>query len=956
MKRYLERLGEVIRRYPDRTAFVAGDERISYAQVDDESARVYAYLKAQGIGREQFVLVLMPRDVHFFSCILGVMKAGAAFAHLEEGYPQKRVEYIREDTGAVLTLDTALLATILETCEPLAGYEKTDPHDAAYAVYTSGSTGNPKGVLQEYGGVDFTASQEPELDEYPERSFAQTAPVNFACSFLLMTMFTASARTIHVLPYDVARNLTALNAYLTEHDVQSVFLAPSAVRLLREPSPSLRTIYTAGEPANQIYFDGKPEVINGYGLSESGFFVCMTTLDERFDVAPIGPAMPGVDVFVADEDGSFLEGPCEGELCFRTDSFRGYIHLPEQTEKVVRAGVFHTGDLCRRDAEGRHYIVGRLDDMVKINGNRVEPAEIEAAAKRLLPLSWCAAKAFVDERRSFICLYYTDDLDFDETWLRKEMERYLPQYMIPTYFIHIDEIPVNERGKLVRRELPRPSVEGYVADYVAPAGELERRLCELFQSLLELERVGVTDDFYALGGDSLATMSLVAALDIEGISAMDVYRDRTPRRIAASYAQREAYGFADPEEVERAARERSYPLTEFQRNFLGVQLCQPETCVLNLPMVFSIDRTTVDVERFARAVQRAVDHHPIFRTVLELDGQGRVMQRYAADLPYEVAVEELSDEEYDELRGRINRPMRLLGVPLVQVRLFATQTQVHLVMIAHHIALDGTGINVILDSIARVYDGYDELATDTYFTYLDDESKKSQGTSYAEARTYFDETYGQKAWCNNLGPDHETEDFTSARLMFVSDVTPDVLRRVKERLNLSPNEFCATVALLSLAEVEGERDVMLNWVFQNRVNPVYENAAGMLIRLLPLGVTVGGDVAEVARQVSRLSRDAIAHSSYEWCLEHEDTYRDDALFLVYEGSILAMESMRRMRAKVGPLPSPTRTVMRRAALQVTERPQGLFFRFAYQAGLYDEAHAQAFRDALVRNIQLLSEI
>ena len=410
---------------------------------------------------------------------------------------------------------------------------------------------------------------------------------------------------------------------------------------------------------------------------------------------------------------------------------------------------------------------------------------------------------------------------------------------------------------------------------------------------------------------------------------------------------------AAPEEAELAARRNAYPLTEMQRNMLAVQLMQPDTCVLNLPMEFSLPRETTDADRFVRAVARAAAHHPIFRTVLELDHEGRVMQRLDPNLELDVRADAVADEEYDELRRRLNRPMPLLGTPLAGVRLFVTPTKVHLLVLAHHVAMDGGGINAILDNVAKAYEGSDDLALDTYYTYLDDESRKADTPEYAAASAYFDQVYGQVAWCNNLRPDHASHDYSSHRFVLPTDVTSEVLWRVRDRLGISPNEFCATAVLMALSEVEGERDVMLNWVFSNRIDPKYQRAGGMIIRLLPLGVHVDDDVAQTARQVHQRAREARPHSLCEWCLDRERTYHDDALFLVYEGTLLRMESMKRMQATRGALPSPTHTAMRRTTLQVTLLTRGLLFRFACMRSLYEEAHILAFEDALKRSIDRL---
>ena len=406
-------------------------------------------------------------------------------------------------------------------------------------------------------------------------------------------------------------------------------------------------------------------------------------------------------------------------------------------------------------------------------------------------------------------------------------------------------------------------------------------------------------------------------------------------------------------EVELAARRRTYPLTEFQRSMLEVQLCQPNACVVNLPLVCSMPREAIDVERLVQAMRQAVDHHPVFRTILEFDGQGCIVQRYDASLPYEIPVAEVTDEEFDALRGSLNRPMRLLGASLVDLRLYVAQTNVHLVLVAHHAAVEGTTLNVLLESVVRGYEGNAELAPDAIFSFLDEASKKAETAAYAEARAYFEREYGQTKWCTNLKPDYASNDLSSANFMLPTSVTSKVLRRVRERLGISPNEFSALAALMALAEVEGEPNVRLDWVYQNRANPTYHDAAGMLISLLPFGATVGDDLSKMAAQVHDRSRAARPHSSYEWCLAHEKLYESDALFLVYEGSILQLDVMKRLHAQRRTLPSPTHTVMRRTSLQVSLFEQGMLFKFIYARNLYDESHILAFKDALMRSIDRL---
>ena len=410
MRRFMDRIQDIISRYRYRTAFTDGKETLTYLELDIESAKIYRFLKDKGIGREQFVTILMPRNIHFFSCMLGVWKAGAAYTMMEEGYPAERVEFVRENCGSLLTIDQPLVDNILANCEPLYGYEETDVHDAAYAVYTSGSTGNPKGVLHEYGNIDQCAQVTPERDEYPETVFAYTAALNFVAAQLYLIDATLCARTVFLISAALMRDPDALHKTLEEQRVESTFLPPSFLRHYDNPASHLKKIYTGSAPANDIYYPDGPEVEHNYAMSETGFFVFQYILDHAYDIPPLGKPTLDIGAVLLREDDTLVEGANEqGELCFVNDYIRGYINLPEQTAHAFRPSpldpkvrLFHTGDMAYRDEEGKYYIAGRIDDMVKIDGNRIEPAEIEAAVKKLTGLEDVMVRGFQDKSRAYV--------------------------------------------------------------------------------------------------------------------------------------------------------------------------------------------------------------------------------------------------------------------------------------------------------------------------------------------------------------------------------------------------------------------------------------------------------------------------------------------------------------------------------------------------------------------------
>ncbi len=546
MRDFLCRYEEVIRTCGDSTAFSDGTVNMTYAALDEASAKIYSYLKEKSIGREDFVQVVLKRGVTIPAAVIGIVKAGAAFVVLEDTYPADRTDFIYKDCGCVLRIDNDLYEKIMKTQAPLSGAEETDPHDACYAVYTSGSTGNPKGVLHEYGNIEQGYMSFATWYDDSINNAAIFAPFYFVAGIIDIFHYITRKRTTYLIPHDMTRDFVAVKKFIVDNNIEEMFLPPSYLRIYTEPSPTLKVLYTGSEPANGLTYNNSPTLINFYAMSESGFVVLQANLDKAYPIAPVGKSLlEEIAVRIIDEDGKVIEGSGQGELCFVNEYIRGYINLPDQTAKVFRDGLFHTNDCVRRDDDGNYYVVGRFDDMIKINGNRVEPVEIENQIKKLTGLTSVVAKGFSDNNRAFICAYFLEDeasalgifkdktLDIDSDALKKN----LPDYMIPTYYVALKSFPLLPNGKIARKNLVPPKTDDIRNEYVAPTTQTEKVICEMFAQVLKLEKSGVNDDFFTCGGDSMSSIVLAAKFSEAGlhIDTAAIYSLKTPAALAAYY-------------------------------------------------------------------------------------------------------------------------------------------------------------------------------------------------------------------------------------------------------------------------------------------------------------------------------------------------------------------------------------------------------------------------------------
>jgi amino acid adenylation domain-containing protein len=547
----------------DAIAVVAGDQRLTYRQLKHWANGLAHYLRRAGVGPEVCVGICLERSPELLVAILGVLKAGGAYVPLDPAYPKERLALLLGDCRAPLLLTRSPLRGRLPNyagkvvdldCEEIAPADSSpavavSPDNLAYVIYTSGSTGQPKGVMMTHRclcNLLYWQLREPTFSL--GRRTLQFAPVSFDVCFQEMFSTWLSGGTLVLIDEDVRRDSTRLLRFLSEHDIERLFLPFVALRHLAEaaeapgpsvkPGPStLREVITAGEqlqiaPALASWF-GRLEgctLQNQYGPSES-HVVTAFTLEGCAEgwpaFPPIGRPISNSRIYVLDSQLRPVPISVPGELCIGGISIgRGYLDRPDLTaEKFVPdpfsdqpgARVYKTGDVARFLPDGNLEFLGRDDDQVKIRGFRVEPGEIEMALRGYPSVKDCAVLAQEDEmkvRRLVAYILASKEADATPTELRRYLSDKLPEYLVPGVYVFLDALPLTPSGKLDRRALPAPTM-GRIArreSCVVPEGPLEQVLAGIWSEVLKIDSVGRHDNFFELGGDSLLSLQVMSRI------------------------------------------------------------------------------------------------------------------------------------------------------------------------------------------------------------------------------------------------------------------------------------------------------------------------------------------------------------------------------------------------------------------------------------------------------------
>ncbi|MER7787220.1 amino acid adenylation domain-containing protein [Streptomyces sp. NPDC097640] len=594
---------ERVRARPEAVAVYDGPLAIGYADLNARANRLARALVARGVGPEDVVAVAIPKSARSLLAVLAVLKAGAAYLPLDLGYPLERLRQVVQDAGPALVLTTADAAGLVAEAgagrtlcldgpddpadaraveradaltDGLSEANLTDadrvaplrPDNTAYLIYTSGSTGRPKGVLVPHHGIAaLVAQQRTGLAlRTDERVLLFASPSFDASVWELATALLTGASAV-VAPADALLPGQALAATVARHGVTALLLPPSSLAVLPEGAlPPEVTLVVGGEacpPELVERWSSGRRMVNAYGPTEATVMATMSRPLTGRTRPPLGDPVAGARVHLLDGALRPVPAGAPGELYLAGEGLaRGYLRrAPLTAERFVAdpfgpAGsrMYRTGDLARRTPDGALEYLGRADQQVKVRGFRIEPGEIETVLADDPSVAQAAVVVHEDAAGRRLVAYAAPAAGArpDPAALRRRVAAALPDHMVPAAVVVLDRLPVTPSGKLDRGALPAPDFSGAPAGR-APRTAREERLCALFAQALQVERVGIDDSFFDLGGDSISSVKLVTLAHADGLdmAPRDVFTHKTVAALAEAVkelAPDADTGAADPDE------------------------------------------------------------------------------------------------------------------------------------------------------------------------------------------------------------------------------------------------------------------------------------------------------------------------------------------------------------------------------------------------------------------------
>jgi len=545
---------------PQATAVVCGDDRLTYADLNERANHVAYYLRGLDVQANELIGISMHRSIDLIVGLLGILKAGGAYLPLDHRFPPERLRYMMEDAAVRVLLTQSDLEANLPTDgikvvrldddwptiaqrEPVPSTE-TSPEDLAYVMYTSGSTGRPKGVMISHRNVvGFLNAYRQVTGTGPQR--ISTNVITYAFDTSVEEIFSplCYGGTLHVIPYETTLDGRSLAHYILDHGINTAYIVPDLLPFIAETFEEhggcgkLTCLITGLAPKKQSILqrlrDISPalRILNAYGPTEVTYgataYEFDSTTDPERDV-PIGKPFSDYQIYIVNDLLEPVPISVTGEILIGgVGVSRGYLNRPDLTAErfipnpfatVVEDRVYRTGDLGQYLDDGTIKFLGRCDSQVKIRGHRIELREIELAIESHPLVAAChAAPCTLSEGDVRLVAYVTwigDRLE-DERALHQHLQHQLPSFMLPSAFVFMNKFPLLPTGKIDRQALPQPDwARAGTSDRSAPPdSETERRLATIWEDVLKLDRVGSTDSFFELGGHSLLAVRVIHRLE-----------------------------------------------------------------------------------------------------------------------------------------------------------------------------------------------------------------------------------------------------------------------------------------------------------------------------------------------------------------------------------------------------------------------------------------------------------
>ncbi len=1013
-----------VRLNPGAVAVFSGGRELTYDEINSEANQLAHFLsRGEKVARGDFVGVCLDRSANAVIAVLGVLKLGGVYVPLDSDYPKARLAHMIADTQLSTVITTEKVATLeafsdvkvvcldnRQTYNDIRAQSRRDMNvlrvgstaqDAAYVIYTSGSTGNPKGVVASHRNV---ISLVVNVDYVPLSSdtiMLMNAPMTFDAATFEIWGALLNGGHLVVQPERIP-DISKIGSLLKHNSVNTAWMTSGFfdqfAEFYSEALPKLHYLLVGGDVVNSGSVkkikdkNSQLVVVNGYGPTENTTFSCTYQIEDTAEgdsFIPIGRPLPNRSVYVVSSNMTLQPTGVDGELLVGGDGLaQGYLNRAEFSAQKFVANPFkehegemlyRTGDLVRWLPDGNLKFVGRIDSQVKIRGYRIELGEIEHTLEqeRSVQKAVAVVNDFGGDKRIIAYVVSRDATnEIDTAASKRELERVLPEYMIPSAIMVLDSIPLTSNGKIDRHALPVPDISDLQEAYVPAVSDTERALCRIWEELLQRDRIGIKDNFFSLGGHSLLAIRMLAHIEMAlntKITVRSVFEHPCVSDLARLIDTASCESSRDEIVIQPRAVDTSIPLSLVQQSYWFLYKMEDGGSLYNTPITLHLSGA-LKVSVLEKALLTLVSRHENLRTrVITVDG---VPKQVVGSIDgWTLPIVDTDKTALLQLVERHSREAFVLESEFAfRVALFCFgEDEFVLNMVSHHAFMDGWSMDILVREVASFYETFsrDEHPSYTPLAIQYGDYAVWQ-RSYLKAERYDAQLEFWRNNLKNLPPllnlptDYLRPPVQSYRgdskAITISSSLSEALSRYAQRRGATLFHVLLTGIAVLLSRYARTEDVPIGTAIANRPHQDLEQLIGCFANTIVLRCLVERDLSfdELVERVKYTSLDAFSHSDvpFDEVVQAVKPERSLGVPPIFQVMFRLHNQAKGEGIQFDELSLKSFNGMKRTTVELdlnvslTETPSGVQGEFAYSTDLFESTTIDRF---IAHYIELLSE-
>ena len=870
---------EQVRKTPDNIAVVFEDKKLTYKELNEKANSLANYLLTLNLSKEDIISVFLDKSLEMIIACIATLKLGAAYLPIDINYPDSRVRYMLEDSKAKIILhsnenlfpftnsslnmiDISLDSKIYTTYSKQNLNMNLSPNTLAYIMYTSGSTGNPKGVMVEHKNIIRLVKNTNYIKFNNSDRILQTGSIVFdACTFEIWGALLNGLQ-LHLITKDDLLNAISLKNFINKNKITILWLTSPLFNKLCEDDPTIfnnvRLLLTGGDVLSPKHINIALEnnknlsIINGYGPTENTTFSCCFRIDKTYySSIPIGKPISNSTCYIMSKNGSLQPIGIPGELWVGGDGVsRGYLNnLTLTRDKFINSNynndrLYKTGDLVKWLPDGNIEFLGRIDNQVKIRGFRIELNEINLKILDYKNTKESYTTIYTKNDQKYICTYVVFKEKNKEKDLKNFLKKSLPSYMIPSYIVPINKFTLNPNGKIDKNLLPEPQIhlDGNVNII---RNSIDEFLIKTLKNILNIENISIEDTFIDIGMDSLTAITLSTTIykkyNIQ-VSVKNILTNMNIKELSdfISTTQVNSHMY----NIKKAKKQSSYPLSSAQKRiYYAYKMISDSNLVYNIPGIVKFNQI-LDSKKVESAFNNIIKNNISFRTKFIFENS-EIRQKIVENAEIKIKTFNAKSSDMERITKNFSRPFNLEECPILRVELYYTEDKKTIMLIdTHHIIMDGTSLNELIKEFNILYNNGTLTPKEIdYIDYACWENDLLKSKTIEKIENYWIDKF--KAFpIQNLNLPY---DFTADSnrkyaghkiTKRIKDEDFNTLNSIAKRLNVSPYILFISAFIVLLYKYTNQKEIIIGTPTANRNSMETQDLIGMFVNNMAITATI----------------------------------------------------------------------------------------------------------------------